>query len=151
MSSVRMARRTLWVLFIFCVAPVFYAIAFRAEIYPWSSFPMYSGVNTGKDLFLLSAYAVDALGNETPLEQTGILRPKYEYRWRLKAEKLQDRELTSEELNTLQRFAEIFKEDLQLKELKFRGLKFYLEHWNSFTGPTRHHPDQRRLLYEQAL
>jgi hypothetical protein len=136
-------------LFVFCVLPVIYAITFHKEIFPWSSFPMYSGLDTGKDLVLLSAYVSDAAGNETAIEKTGILRPKYEYRWRIPIEAMKDRALNDAELEKLQTFANIFKDDLENKKLKFKKIRFYYERWDSFSGPARYRPDERRVLYEQ--
>ena len=112
---------------------------------------MYSGVDTGENYYLLSAYLVGPQGQEVPLEQVLILRPKYEYRWRVDAEKAWPREITAEELQILSRFAEIFKDDLKEKNSTFTGVRFYLEYWQHFSGTRRYQPDQRRMILEYAL
>lgn len=112
---------------------------------------MYSGRNTGKDFYLLSAYLKTEAHTEEAIEKTGIIRPKYEYRYRLNAKKKWDEEITPQEQELLHRFAEIFQEDLKSHPVKFKAIRFYLEYWESFQGPQRFHPDQKRLIYEYPL
>lgn len=146
-------RKTLHLLalIVFCVMPQLYAMATRTEFFPWSPFPMYSGLNTGESYLILSAFAVDKDGSELPIEEAMLVRPKYEYRDRLDAEDLWTRELSPDEGKTLKRFADIFQEDLKKSERSFVKVRFYLEFWKNFEGPRHRTPDERRLIFEQNL
>jgi hypothetical protein len=141
-------------LILLCILPQVWSLTAQEEMFPWSPFPMYSGLDSGQDLVLLSAYVLDEKNNFTPIERAITLRPKYEYRWRIPSEKVWKRGLNDPEKDVLLKFAGIFAEDLKkfpLTSQRYMKLIFCLEYWKHFEGIKRYTPDERRILIEYPL
>lgn len=141
-------------LLILCLLPQVCALAFQTEFFPWSHFPMYSGKPPPGDFHLISAYVEKKDGGVVPIESLIALRPKYEYRRRLKASKVwKETRLSEEERHTLENFSSIFARDLQALGLKDSPAKilFYVEYWTDFSGPQRLSPDEKRRIFEYSI
>lgn len=114
---------------------------------------MYSGLNSGSDLSLISSYVIDQENNFVPIEKAIEQRPKYEYRWRVKAHQLQQRDINESEKQIFERFAQIFSEDLKNTDAKnkYKKILFVLENWKHFEASRRFNPDERKVLLEHSL
>jgi hypothetical protein len=142
--------RTLIFFFTLCVLPQIVAIGTYTELFPWSPFPMYSGVIPRSGVTVVSAYFVEESGTEVPVEKILAMRPRYEYRFRLDSYEVWNRGLKEEEKQILRSFGEILSDDFTNQKLtdNVPALRFYIERWENFSGSRRRNPDDRRMLYE---
>jgi hypothetical protein len=122
----------------------------KREFFPFSSFPMYAGLNIETPLVLMSGYVVFENAEEKRIESVIQLRPKYEYRERFKMQSIwKNKALKKEDEENIVNFANIFIEDL--KGNKVTGVKkiiFKAEYWNNFSAKDRNQADDSVVLYE---
>lgn len=129
------------------------SVAFFWENFPFTPFPMYSGTNPGTNVALMQAWLVTPEGKERPFEEVVYAPPRTEYEFRFDVDRLVQQGPQESDFKLLEQVRAVMARNLQGLGLNgvYSRLRFYVVEWERFTGPRRHQPDRRTLIWEKDL